>query len=166
MTRTHAVVVLTGLLSVGGCRPNEPPPSPPSVVVQHPLGSSGVTLDPSIAAICEIDAYAVFEQRPSETPDATAEALEAVARCASDGPLTGRQLEAVAYGGPGTDDLYRERFGESRAETLRRILVRDGLEPEAIDARTTTVADDAPAGDREWPRDRVVELRVLTKPTF
>lgn len=167
MTTRHALIVPLGLALMGACHPREAPaPSPPAAGASRPLAISAITIDLSIVALCDLDAFSVLEQRPGETPPATAEALRSIARCTSDGALAGRRLEAVAYGGPGHEDLYREQFGESRAETLRRILVDDGAPPEAIDARETTAAQDAPAGDLEWPKDRVVELRVLTENTW
>ena len=170
MPRISALIL--GLSLTGGCSKSSPDTAAPEDGVddditaveaaeQAPLRVTGVYVDPALMAVCELDTREELVQfdRDAQAPGAAA-LLSAVVSCVKDGPLQGRRIELVGHAGRG--DEYSERFGSTRAEAVRGVLVQGGLAADDIVTHARTPEDDADAA-ASWPSERRVDLRVATR---
>ena len=128
---------------------------------QRPMRVTGVYLDPALTAVCELDDRNELLEFDAEAEDRMVErTLAAVATCVKTGPLKGRRLELVGHSTG--DDEFREAFGKTRAETVRSVLVDDGV-PAGDLVTHATDAEDDPDAAAEWPSQRRVDIRVATR---
>jgi outer membrane protein OmpA-like peptidoglycan-associated protein len=126
-----------------------------------PLRVTGLYIDPALMAVCELDERedVVTFDRDAESPHVDA-MLSAVAECVKTGPLQGRRIELVGHAA--RRDAYFQRFGTTRADAIRGVLVRDGLKADDIVTHALGPEDDFDAA-AEWPSERRVDLRVATR---
>lgn len=126
-----------------------------------PMRVTGVYIDPALMAVCELDSRQelVTFDRDAEGDQVDA-MLSAVAQCVKTGPLQGRRIELVGHAA--RRDEYFQRFGTTRADAIRGVLVRDGLAAEDIVTHALGPEDDFDAAS-EWPSERRVDLRVATR---
>lgn len=172
MQRTSAL--LLGLALFAGCSKSSPDTAAPDdgsdydevATASHdadskPMRVIGVYLDPALTAICELDGIDELVELDAESRSAaTDEVLGDVARCVKDGALQGRRIELVGHA-PRNDEFVRS-FGKSRAETVKEILLQDGLKQDDLVTHTSDPEDDPDAASA-WPTTRRVDVRVATR---
>lgn len=171
MPRISALIL--GLSLTVGCSKSSPDTAAPddggedervratAQAERTPMQVTGVYVDPALMAVCELDAREELVPFDREAHGAEVSALlSAVATCVKTGPLQGRRIELVGHAGRG--DEYRQRFGSTRAEAIRGVLVADGLKSDDIVTHAMTPEDDADAAEA-WPSERRVDLRVATR---
>jgi peptidoglycan-associated lipoprotein len=109
-----------------------------------------VALDAALADLCAVRSS--FEIDPTRAEAAHDTSIAALATCFTSGPLQGRSVELIAHTSASHDSKYARRLGESRADSLRDMLVENGLS--ASDIRSSA----AVAGD-----ERSIEVRVAPR---
>lgn len=172
MSRSSALIL--GLALATGCSKSSPDTAAPydgsdeedittvETAEQVPLRVTGVYLDPALTAVCELDERDELVQFDKEAEDShVAGLLSRVAACVKTGPLQGRRIELVGHA-RARDDEYRKTFGTSRADTIRGVLLADGLKPDDIVTHAADPEDD-PDAAAEWPSERRVDVRVATR---
>jgi outer membrane protein OmpA-like peptidoglycan-associated protein len=173
MPRIPALIL--GLALATGCSKSSPDTAAPydgsedeedittaQMAEQAPLRVTGVYLDPALMAVCELDSRDELVKFDKEAEDRqVSELLGKVAECVKTGPLQGRRIELVGHA-PTRDDEYRKTFGTSRADTIRGVLLQDGLKPDDIVTHAADPEDDPDAAE-EWPSERRVDVRVATR---
>jgi hypothetical protein len=137
-----------------------PTPTLSSNAALHSPTATGVHIDPTLATVCELstdDDFFVFDD---ENSDVRADRLlEAVARCVTDGPLTGRRIELVTYA-TGADAKPR---AHDRTKGLRGALLQGGMaEADVLTAAETGDAE-MPQGAVGWPNERRVDIRIAPR---
>lgn len=130
-------------------------PAPPRV--------SAIVLDVGVAEICGVAQTQVYFDYDSATLDPETEAMiAALARCFATGPLKDRSLEVVGHADPRGDDIYNNELGESRAESVAQVLLRNGLPGERLSVRSSGEAL-AHSDAARWPEDRRVDIIVVSR---
>lgn len=133
----------------------------PAEAAQRPMRVTGVHLGPALTAVCELDDRPSLLEFDAEAEDRLVErTLAAVAECVKTGPLQGRRLEVIGHSTG--DDEFRKTFGKTRAETVRDVLVKDGIASGDLVTRTADPEDD-PDAAAQWPSDSRVDIRVATR---
>jgi outer membrane protein OmpA-like peptidoglycan-associated protein len=124
------------------------------------LARTGVQLDPDLARACNVsDAETFFAFDSTVVTSRGHDVLASVAKCLTDGPLRGKQLELVGYTDPRGTDQYNQELGLERAESVAKTLRDQGVDPTQVEVDSMgerTASNDA----SEWPTDRRVDIRV------
>jgi outer membrane protein OmpA-like peptidoglycan-associated protein len=115
---------------------------------ERPFTITDVALDAALADLCAV--RSTFEVDPTRDEARADPSVAALASCITSGPLQGRSLELIAHTSAHHDSKYDRRRGESRAESLRNLLIENGVSQD--DVRSSA----AVAGD-----ERSVEVRVV-----
>lgn len=116
----------------------------------RPYTVSDVALDAALADLCSVRSS--IEIDPTHEDPTSKTWLAALASCVTSGPLQGRSLELIAHTSAHHDSRYARRLGESRAESLRAMLVENGVPQSEIRSSA------AVAGD-----ERSIEVRVVPR---
>lgn len=155
MPRHLVRTILCGFLLIGCTETVSPDSAPPDddaaladETPQRPTTVTDVALDAGLADLCAV--RSTFEFDP--TRDEHDPQLAALASCVTSGPLQGRSIELIAHTSVHHDSAYARRLGESRADSLRALLIENGVS--ASEVRSSA----AVAGD-----ERSVEVRIAPR---
>ncbi len=88
------------------------------------------------------------------------DALDRLARCFLDGPLKGRGMLLVGHADPRGDEEYNLALGGTRAESIKRVLVKKGLPTSSVATSSRGELDSAGADEAGWQQDRRVEVML------
>lgn len=140
--------------------PTSPAPTPEVDRDLEVITVSGIELDPTLAAMCGVDANRVFFKYDSATlrPEA-AEALDMIATCLTSGPATGKDIRIIGRTDPRGSAEYNKELGTSRAESVASYLRAKGVGSPRVDVISKGEMDASPERDG-WPYDRRVTLRL------
>lgn len=124
------------------------------------LARTGVQLDPDLARACNVnDAETFFAFDSTVVTSRGHDVLATVAKCVTDGPLRGKELELVGYTDPRGTDAYNKELGMERAESVAKTLRDHGVEPARLEVES--MGERVASSDAsEWPTDRRVDIRV------
>lgn len=125
----------------------------------------GVDIDSKVAVLCGLDMNKVFFKFDStKLLAAGKERLEQIATCAKTGPIKGLALRVVGRTDPVGPDAYNQQLGMSRADTVAKFLVDQGVEQALIvvDSKGEAAADENLPGT--WPFSRRVSVRLAPPP--
>ncbi|MCL2777414.1 MAG: OmpA family protein [Polyangiaceae bacterium] len=127
-----------------------------------------VNVDNDIVKACNIKFENPVEQAPKfdfnsdELTPGEKNVLEAVAKCLTTGPLTGRTVDLVGRADPRGETEYNMTLGAKRARQVHTYLGHLGVQADKM-RETSRGALDATGKDEEgWRKDRRVDIR-LTK---
>lgn len=87
--------------------------------------------------------------------------MDQLAFCLLKGPLTGKAIAVRGYADPRGSDEYNMDLSEDRAATVRRYLVRRGVDPERVSLVPVGEERARGYGPESWQLDRRVEIRLL-----
>jgi peptidoglycan-associated lipoprotein len=117
-----------------------------------------------IARLCNLpqtSASASFEFDSAAIGDQDRTVLAAIAKCLSEGPLKGRNLELVGRADNRGEDEYNMTLGESRADSVRRYLHDLGVQQERLRATSRGELDATGADEAGWALDRRVDIGLV-----
>jgi outer membrane protein OmpA-like peptidoglycan-associated protein len=181
MRKLPLILITAGLVTVG-CKSEEQAEteSEPSETVLKPveevaqsdvdLGAAegkpstvtAVYVDATLAVACDVPAAEVFFEFDGVklTDDARAR-MTKIADCVTSDRLKGQQLAVIGHASPVGSDAYNQQLGMSRAESVERFLIEQGVTADrlSVDSMGEDRAPDA-LDDQRWPYGRRVELRI------
>lgn len=160
LSRTNALIF--GLLLATGCSetisPDTASPDDDDDEValagepanDRPLTVTDVALDAAVADLCSV--RSAFEFDPTREDDTAKTQLSALASCVTSGPLQGRSIELIAHTSAHRDSAYARRRGESRAESLRALLIENGVPQDGVRSSAAVAGDERSVEVRIAPR--------------
>jgi outer membrane protein OmpA-like peptidoglycan-associated protein len=142
----------------------EPEPAQPisrTPAVAPPPTVTHVSLDPGVAALCNIaSTRSYFESDSTEPVDSPVDAIRELVACITSGPLQGRRLDLVGY----TDPRGADRdLGTSRAESVRKAMLAHGAPADAVITRAESEAVAGPTDAGDWTFGRRVEILLAPR---
>lgn len=155
MTKHFARTLICGLLLTGCAETTSPDAAPPDdeaeVAEMAPARSPSTTdvaLDASLADLCAVrSSFEVDTTRSDASPW-----LATLASCVTEGPLKGRSLELIAHTSVHHDSASARRRGESRAESLRAVLIENGVSEDVVRSSAAVSGDERSVEVRIAPR--------------
>ena len=142
------------------------PPSQVGAAWSDPSGDpeditvTAIVLDPILAEACQIqDKEAYFAYDSAKLDPMSKKVFAAVADCFDEGPLAGHSLEVVGHTDPRGSDQYNRELGESRAESVAKVLTKHGVPESKVSVATRGEAL-AHSEPEKWPLARRVELHL------
>jgi peptidoglycan-associated lipoprotein len=124
--------------------------------------ASNVHISDEILGLCNIpdsEAYFAFDSSSITTFDRGP--LEALGRCFSTGPLSGRHMKLVGHADPrGTPD-YNMTLGQSRADAVEQYLERSGLPFGRVSSSSRGAMDAIGHDETGWAHDRRVDVTLV-----
>ncbi|NVB41278.1 OmpA family protein [Pseudenhygromyxa sp. WMMC2535] len=121
---------------------------------------TAVVVDAGIIEACGIQSNnAYFDYDSAKLDPATRALLSEIADCFDDGPLAGEGLELIGHADPRGSDEYNLELGESRAQSVARVLIANGMSPTHVEVESQgeALAHEDP---ERWPEDRRVDVRL------
>lgn len=123
--------------------------------------ASNVSISDEIRKKCGIsdqDAYFPFDS--SHVTAADTNALGAVARCFTSGPLAGRSVKLVGRADPRGESEYNITLGQSRADAVGSYLHARGMSKGKTLATSRGSMDAAGTDESGWQHDRRVDVML------
>jgi peptidoglycan-associated lipoprotein len=127
---------------------------------------TAVNVDDDIIKACNLKFEDPVEQGPKfdynsdELTTREKNVLEAVAKCLTTGPLTGRAVDLVGRADPRGETEYNMGLGAKRARQVHTYLAQLGVQADKM-RDTSRGALDATGKDEEgWRKDRRVDIRL------
>jgi peptidoglycan-associated lipoprotein len=123
--------------------------------------ASAVHISDEIVKACGIadaDAYFKFDSadlRPDDT-----RVLDQVAKCFMTGPLKGRTIKLVGHADPRGQSDYNMTLGQSRADSVKGYLLKQGMDNAKADSTTRGAMDAVGSDEPSWARDRRVDVML------
>lgn len=120
--------------------------------------TGSVQIDDRIVKACGTLPTPKFSFDSASIVGDAATALQAVARCFTDGPLAGRKLHLVGHADERGEPDYNMSLGQDRAQGVANFLGKSGMPASKIS--TMSKGEMAATGTDEegWARDRRVEV--------
>jgi peptidoglycan-associated lipoprotein len=136
-----------------------PPAPPPARAIPNTPTAAIVAISPDILRACGIAAdQAFFAFDSSRVTSTDRSPLDAVARCFTQGPLSGRAMRLVGRADPrGTSD-YNMALGLSRADAVAGYLDSRGLTAARTPTTSRGALDATGTDETGWARDRRVDV--------
>jgi peptidoglycan-associated lipoprotein len=166
-----ALVGALALSFVAGCGHENPPPKAPSTATETRTTSGGnarksdqdVNVSQDVRMICNIDdseKSPKFDFDSSSLSSADRDVLQQVAKCMTEGPLKGKNVQLVGRADARGETEYNMGLGESRAQAAKRYLTSLGVGAERL-SETSRGELDATGKDEEgYRKDRRVDIRL------
>jgi peptidoglycan-associated lipoprotein len=122
--------------------------------------SGSVQIDPKIVKACGDLPEAHFAFDSARVQSDAANALDALARCFSTGPLRGKSMRLIGHTDPRGEVEYNLGLGQRRAGSVAGYLGGRGLSSSSM-ATTSRGEQDATGTDEQgWARDRRVDVML------
>lgn len=118
-----------------------------------------VAVDSQIAAACKLRNPRFDFDSAQLRPEAK-EALAALIRCLTSGPLVGRKLKLVGHADPRGETYYNYGLGQRRAGKVARYLSQHGLATGRMHTSSRGELDASGADEPGWARDRRVDVSL------
>ncbi len=164
--------VMTSVGTIGCGNDAVPPPQTPAnaTVTQTTNDTAAkrksdqdVNLSSDVRLICNIDdseKSPKFDFDSTSLSSADREVLQLVAKCLTDGPLRGTNVQLVGRADNRGEQEYNMGLGGSRATAAKQYLTSLGIDANRL-SETSRGELDATGKDEEgWRRDRRVDIRV------
>ena len=123
-------------------------------------GTSGmISISDDVRRACGIsenEAYFAFDSanvRPNDH-----QTIDKLAKCFSTGPLKGRRMQLVGHADPRGDDNYNIALGGSRADSVKKLIVNEGLESSKVVTSSRGEMDATGMDEATWAKDRRVDI--------
>lgn len=153
-------------------------PKPPPAAPAGPVGESQAAAQPSLeeqkdpdkgtvqisdeikkaCGISDSDAY--FAYNSAHVDQRARGIIQKLARCFKDGPLKGRSMHLVGHADPRGDDEYNLVLGGKRAESVRGLLLKQGLGKDRITTTSRGEMDASGSDAESWAKDRRVDVTL------
>lgn len=165
---------LPALFALAACGHDNPPPqTPPSTSTEARTTTSGanarksdqdVNVSQDVRLICNIDdseKSPKFDFDSSSLSSTDREVLQLVAKCMTEGPLKGKNVQLVGRADARGETEYNMGLGESRATAAHKYLTTLGVGNERL-SETSRGELDATGKDEEgYRKDRRVDIRLV-----
>lgn len=177
MHRTHLSAVAVALIFAAGCA-SDPKPAP--LLAQAPMiasdaargpmasppvrmdtaspTSGSVHIDERIRRSCGDLPEAHFAFDSSRVDPYARAALDALARCFSEGPLKGRGMRLIGHADPRGEVEYNLALGHKRAGSVAAYLAERGVPKANISPSSRGEFDATGTDENGWARDRKVDV--------
>lgn len=123
-------------------------------------GTSGmISISDDVRKACGIsdnEAYFAFDSAYVRSNDR--QTIDKLAKCFSSGPLKGRHMELVGHADPRGDDGYNLALGGSRADSVKKLVVKEGLSSSSVLTTSRGEMDATGTDESSWARDRRVDI--------
>ncbi len=106
--------------------------------------------------LTDIESY--FEYDSSVVLSEYRGVLRKLSECFSTGPLKGRQMRLVGHADPRGDDEYNMLLGGRRSESVRRVIVTEGMDGGKIQTSSRGEMDATGTEEQTWLLDRRVDV--------
>lgn len=125
-------------------------------------GTSGVvSVSDDIKAACGLsddEAYFAFNSANVRTQDK--QVLNKLATCFTTGKMKGRRMQLVGHADPRGDDSYNLALGGKRADSVKSIIVTNGMPDNLVETTSRGEMDATGSDEAGWAKDRKVEVRA------
>jgi peptidoglycan-associated lipoprotein len=125
-------------------------------------GQSGlIAISDDVRRACGIsdaDAYFAFDSAYVRPNDRVV--LAKLAECFASGPLKGRTMQLVGHADPRGDDSYNWALGGSRADSVKKFVVSDGLSASKVSTSSRGEIDATGTDEATWAKDRRVDVQI------
>jgi peptidoglycan-associated lipoprotein len=123
-------------------------------------GTSGmVSISDDIKQACGIsdsEAYFAFDSAYVRQQDK--QTLSKLSNCFTSGPLKGKQMNLVGHADPRGDDNYNLALGGARADSVKRVIVNEGMPSSKVSTSSRGEMDASGTDEASWARDRRVDV--------
>lgn len=123
-------------------------------------GTSGmISISDDVRKACGIsdnEAYFAFDSayvRPNDR-----QTIDKLSNCFLSGPMKGRQMHLVGHADPRGEDSYNLALGGSRADSVKKLIVREGLPTSKVITTSRGEMDATGTDESTWARDRRVDI--------
>jgi peptidoglycan-associated lipoprotein len=123
-------------------------------------GTSGmISISDDVRKACGIsdnEAYFAFDSayvRPNDR-----QTIDKLANCFLSGPMKGRQMHLVGHADPRGEDSYNLALGGSRADSVKKLIVTEGLPTSKVITTSRGEMDATGTDESTWARDRRVDI--------
>lgn len=145
--------------------PQDATSQPTSAAVTAPKLASRdvVSMSDDLKALCHIDdtrSAPKFDFDSSSLSESDRSALAQLAKCMSDGPLKGKDVELVGRADPRGEAEYNMNLGATRAHAVRAYLGQLGIATTRLPATSRGALDARGSDESSWAEDRRVDLRI------
>lgn len=170
-----AVLLCTAAAAGCGSDPKPPPaapaggnedlgapaePAPASTKDDNP-DKGNVNISDAIKKACGItDAEAYFAFNSASPRKEDKEIFAKLAKCFTDGPLKGRQMQLVGHADPRGEDEYNMLLGEKRAGGVKGAIVGEGMNAEKVSTVSRGEMDASGTDEASWAKDRRVDVNL------
>ncbi len=86
--------------------------------------------------------------------------LAQIAKCITDGPLSGRSVRLVGRADPRGETEYNMSLGAHRADGAQRFLLQAGVTPSHVQTTSRGELDATGTDEATWSRDRRVDVEL------
>jgi peptidoglycan-associated lipoprotein len=168
------VLSLAPLLLVSACAAAKSPvasvvPTPTMATATPPAANRQATeptrgtiaISEEIRTACGIpeeDAFFAFDSATVESIDI--KRLDAVARCFTTGPLTGRRMRLVGHADPRGPSEYNMTLGQRRADSVEGYIGRRGVQLSRVTTTSRGAMDATGQDEAGWEHDRRVDVQL------
>jgi peptidoglycan-associated lipoprotein len=122
--------------------------------------SGSVQIDPRIARACGDLPETHFAFDSARVRSNAANALDALARCFSTGPLKGKSMRLIGHTDPRGEVEYNLGLGQRRAGSVAGYLGGHGLSNSAMSTSSRGEQDATGTDEQGWARDRRVDVML------
>lgn len=147
--------------------PSRAEPQPRATGAEVDLETRDRHLPPNGFSLCELPQHAsdalLFSSDSKALRPRGKELMDQLAFCLLKGPLTGEAIAVRGYADPRGSDEYNMELSEDRAATVRRYLIRRGVDPERVVLVPVGEERARGYGPESWQLDRRVEIRLLAR---
>jgi len=137
-----------------------PPPvqAPPTIVYLSP----SISVSSDILHACELKVgnSPQFAFDDSRLNGEDRDALDAVAKCFTSGPLAGKSMSLVGRADPRGSREYNLALGQRRASTVATYLMLHGIESDRIGKSSRGALDAEGTDEAGWANDRRVDITI------
>lgn len=136
-----------------------PAPPPPAAQPEPDVNRSTVVIAQDIRNACgisDVDAYFNFDS--SVVLPTYQGTLRKLSDCFSTGPLMGRQMRLIGHADPRGDDEYNMLLGGRRANSVKDVIVAQGMNGAKIETSSRGEMDATGTEEQTWSKDRRVDI--------
>lgn len=133
---------------------------PPRMAKSEDKGVSGmISISDDVRKACGIsdnEAYFAFDSayvRPNDR-----QTIDKLSKCFLSGPFKGHEMQLVGHADPRGDDNYNLALGGSRADSVKKLIVNEGLPSTKVVTTSRGEMDATGTDETTWARDRRVDI--------
>lgn len=133
---------------------------PPKLARSEDKGVSGmISISDDVRKACGIsdnEAYFAFDSahvRPNDR-----QTIDKLSKCFLSGPFKGHKMQLVGHADPRGDDSYNLALGGSRADSVKKLIVNEGLPSTKVITTSRGEMDATGTDETTWARDRRVDI--------
>ena len=179
MTQRHLVFALP-LLALCACGGNKEFPAPKASTASveraprttttsadqgKPNPQSALNISDEIRKLCGIvdnsEKAPKFDFNSSDLSPEEKDLLSQVAKCLTEGPLKGKNVQLVGRADPRGEQEYNMELGERRADQVKRYLGGLGVENNRMNLTSRGELDASGKDEEGWRKDRRVDINLV-----